>query len=57
MATPRSDEQVQFLLRIQRLLAQGSFVSTYKHALLLSMADICVEKRDESSDRLRIAII
>jgi hypothetical protein len=54
MATPSSDEQVQFILRIQRLLAEGSFVATYKHALLLSIADICVEKGDDKGNRLRL---
>jgi hypothetical protein len=54
MSQPSSDEQVQFLLRIQRLLAEGSFVATYKHALLLSIADICVERGDDSGGRLRI---
>lgn len=55
MAAPSSDKQVQFLLRVQRLLAEGSFVATYKHALLLSIADICVEKGDDGGGRLRIA--
>ena len=54
MSLPSSDEQVQFLLRIQRLLAEGSFVATYKHALLLSIADICVEKGDDSGGRLLV---
>lgn len=55
MAAPSSDKQVQFLLQVQRLLAEGSFVATYKHALLLSIADICVEKGDDGGGRLRIA--
>jgi hypothetical protein len=54
MAAPSSDEQVKFLLHVQRLLAEGSFVATYKHALLLSIADICVERGDDSGGRLRI---
>jgi hypothetical protein len=54
MPIPSSDEQVQFLLRVQRLLAEGSFVATYKHALLLSIADVCVERGDDSVGRLRI---
>jgi hypothetical protein len=54
MAVPSSDEQVKFLLLVQRLLAEGSFVATYKHALLLSIADICIEKGNDSGGRLRI---
>src|SRR5688500_2112771 len=54
MFTPSSDEQVRFLLYVQRLLAEGSFVATYKHALLLSIADICIEHGDDTGRRLRI---
>lgn len=57
MPIPSSDEQVQFLLRVQRLLAEGSFVATYKHALLLSIADVCVERGDDSGGRLRITTL
>lgn len=52
---PSAQEQVQFLLNIQRLLEEGSFVATYKHALLLSIADICVEKGDDSGTTLPIS--
>jgi len=41
MASP--EQQIAFLSNVQRLLAEGSFVSTYKYALLLSLADLCVE--------------
>jgi len=41
MASP--ERQIEFLSNLQRLLAEGSFVSTYKYALLLSLADLCVE--------------
>jgi hypothetical protein len=34
MAVPSADEQVQFLVRVQRLLDEGSFVATYKFARL-----------------------
>lgn len=52
---PTADEQVRFLLNLQRLLGEGNFVATYKHALLLSIADVCVEKGDDSGGRLRIS--
>lgn len=52
--TPSAEEQVQFLLNLQRLLAEGDFVATYKHALLLSIADVCVERGDDTSARLKI---
>lgn len=41
MASP--EQQIAFLSNFQRLLSEGSFVSTYKYALLLSLADLCVE--------------
>jgi 5-methylcytosine-specific restriction endonuclease McrA len=52
---PTAEEQVRFLLNLQRLLEEGSFVATYKHALLLSIADVCVENGDDSGGRFRIS--
>src|SRR4051794_37510775 len=54
MTVPLSEKQVEFLLYVQRLLVEGSFVATYKHALLLSIADICVERGDDSGGRLKV---
>ncbi len=55
MATPpTAEQQVRFLLNMQRLLEEGNFVATYKHALLLSIADSCVELGNDSGDRLRL---
>jgi hypothetical protein len=53
---PSASDQVKFLLNIQQLLQDGSFVATYKHALLLSIADICVEKGEDTGARFRISI-
>ena len=48
MASP--EQQIEFLSNLQRLLAEGSFVSTYKYALLLSLADLCIEHgRDDDA--------
>jgi hypothetical protein len=52
---PTADEQVRFLLKIQRLLNEGGFTSTYKYALLLALADIAVETR-EGGDGLAVRI-
>jgi hypothetical protein len=41
MASPQY--QIEFLSNLQRLLSEGSFVSTYKYALLLALADLSVE--------------
>lgn len=40
-------EQVDFLLRLQRLLRSGETTTTYKYAMLISLADLAVELRDE----------
>jgi hypothetical protein len=53
---PSHEAQVQFLLRIQRLLIEGSFTATYKYALLLSLADIAVESGDDSGGLLVVPI-
>jgi hypothetical protein len=53
---PTHEAQVQFLLRIQRLLNEGAFTATYKYALLLSLADIAVESGDDSGDVLVVPI-
>ena len=37
---PSSDEQIKFLVNLQRLLDEGLFVASYKFALLLALADL-----------------
>ena len=37
---PSSDEQIRFLVNLQRLLDEGLFVASYKFALLLALADL-----------------
>jgi hypothetical protein len=37
-----ADEQLAFLRQLQRLLDEGSFVASYKYALLHAIADLCV---------------
>ena len=41
-------QQLQFLSNIQRLLSEGQFTATYKYALLLAIADICVEDGEDN---------
>ena len=47
---------MKFLANIQRLLAEGSFVATYKHALLLALADLSVEIGNDTSAALAVPI-
>lgn len=51
---PTAEEQVQFLLRVQRLLGEGLFTATYKYALLLALSDLSVELGDDSGAALEI---
>src|SRR5436190_18128943 len=47
-AVPTPEEQVQFLRNLQRLLAEGLFVASYKFALVHALADLAVLKGDDS---------
>jgi hypothetical protein len=51
---PTPEEQVQFLWNIQRLLAEGLFVASYKFALVHALADLAVLKGDDSGAPLEI---
>src|ERR1700709_47910 len=52
--TPTPEQQVQFLRDIQRLLAEGLFVASYKFALVHALADLAVLKGDDSGAPLEI---
>lgn len=51
---PTPEEQVQFLRNIQRLLAEGLFVASYKFALVHALADLAVVKGDDAGAPLEI---
>ena len=55
MTAPTADQQLKFLMNLQRLLAEGQFVATYKYAVLLALADIVVEFGDDSGEALTIS--
>ena len=48
MTSIEPQQQLEFLSKIQRLLGEGQFTATYKYALLLAIADICVEDGEDS---------
>jgi hypothetical protein len=54
MPRPTSEQQIQFLIKIQRLLGEGRFVASYKFALLQALADLSVEKGDDSGEPLKL---
>lgn len=56
MTAPTPEEQVAFLANLQRILGEGSFVATYKHALLLALADLSVELGNDSGAALVIPL-
>jgi hypothetical protein len=51
---PNPEQQIRFLRDIQRLLAEGLFVASYKFALLHALADLAVLKGDDSGAPLDI---
>ena len=55
MSPPTAKEQLRFLTDLQRLLAEGQFVATYKYALLRALTDIAVETGDDSGGPLEIS--
>jgi 5-methylcytosine-specific restriction endonuclease McrA len=52
---PTPEEQVQFLRNIQRLLAEGLFVASYKFALVHALADLAVLHGDDTGRPLAIS--
>ena len=52
---PTAEEQLAFLRSLQRLLDEGSFVSSYKFALLHAIADLCLVQGDESGAELELS--
>lgn len=54
-APPTPEAQVAFLQDLQRILDEGSFVATYKFALVHALADLAVERGDDSGAPLTLA--
>ena len=45
---PTAQEQLKFLKNIQLILQSGSFSSTYKFALLISLSRLAIEKGEDT---------
>ena len=54
--TERAIGELEFLRKLQRLLAEGDFVATYKLALLNALADLSVEGELERDGSLRVPV-
>ena len=51
---PTPQAQLDFLQSVQRLLNEGTFTATYKFALLLALADLCVEQGTDIGGTLQL---
>jgi hypothetical protein len=54
--TPEADEQLRFISNIQRILTEGSFVASYKYALIKVLADLAIERKVGSEGTLLIRL-
>ena len=51
---PSAEEQLEFLTKIQRLFNESDFSSTYKYALLISLADLVIELGKDDDSELEL---
>ena len=56
VSQPSPEFQIGFLADTQRLFEAGSFVATYKYALLLALADLSVELGNDSGEPLHLPL-
>jgi hypothetical protein len=56
VSPPTEQRQIEILLKVQRLLSEGVFVASYKYALVLAIADLAVERGDDSGAPLLLPI-
>ena len=52
---PTAEEQLEFLRSLQRLLKEGKFSASYKFALLHAIANLCVQKGDNTGAELTLS--
>ena len=57
MSAPSPESQIQFLQQVQRLFAEGEFSATYKYALILALAELAVERGDDSGGELDLPLL
>jgi len=55
---PKAEEQIKFLAKVQRLLNEGGgkFSASYKFALFLVLADLAVEKGEDTGKPMKLTI-
>jgi 5-methylcytosine-specific restriction endonuclease McrA len=52
---PSAEEQLDFLNKVQRLFNESDFSSTYKYALLISLADLAIELGKDDGSELELS--
>jgi len=57
MSIPSAEEQLRFISGIQKILDEGSFVATYKFALLMALADFAVQSGLNGDDPEQLSTI
>ena len=55
-ARPSPEDQVRFIANIERILSEGSFVATYKYALLVALVELAIERGDDTNRDLALPI-
>jgi 5-methylcytosine-specific restriction endonuclease McrA len=53
-SVPSAEEQLAFLTKIQRLFNESDFSSTYKYALIISLADLAIELGKDDGSPLEL---
>ena len=53
---PSPADQIRFIANVERILAEGSFVATYKYALLVALVELAIERGDDSNRELVLPI-
>ena len=54
--TPTAQTQLEFLGNLQRILNEGSFVATYKYALIRVLADLSIERTPAADGSLKLPL-
>jgi hypothetical protein len=54
--TPTAQAQLEFLRNLQRILNEGSFVATYKYALIRVLADLSIERTPNTDGTLSLPL-
>ena len=53
-APPATNQQIEFLAKIQRIFTEGEFTATYKFALLIALSDLAVELGRDTGEPLSL---